>query len=301
MMVITRIWCVYMNKFLISLSLTFAVSLSLACSEKPVSRVAAVFDPNQPTTKLDLDDPHCSGISQVFSQHGFGTAVAISPSKWLTNSHVLGNCETKHCKDPLTLEGQRLELIKRRDSYDYAILAAPAERGSYWEPIAYQRTSRAYLILKDENGTGCHRSMTMDVSELEENGIPAFGYRINTLPGNSGAPLFNEDGNLIGIHAGVLPDRSANFSIPISLILNNLDLDPVSEFKDILDSFETHGTRQSKRDLLRIVEESRGDCNTLGLLRQHLDASKKRADLVKYFQISKKLSLDHLIQEICQT
>jgi V8-like Glu-specific endopeptidase len=165
-----------------------------------------------------------------------GTAFLISDWVAVTNHHVLDspdaaaatamefNYEYDEDGDerrgqPLEFDPDRLFLNERRDGQmDYAVVAvkpvrgAPPAKGRGFLPLIAERG-------KAQNGdplnlihhpAGMRKRITVRESRLLGVDEHTLHYSGDTLGGSSGAPVFNDQWEVIGLHFGGKPKRDAN-------------------------------------------------------------------------------------------
>ena len=166
-------------------------------------------------------------IPHNFKEHGLGSGVIVSPDGYImTNNHVVGHADEIHVtlmdkreftakvvgKDPKT----DLALIKINTNQElpYAVLgdSTKADVGDWvlaiGSPFGFNLTVTSGIISAKGRALGGNYD---DFIQTDAS--------IN--PGNSGGPLFNTDGQVIGINTAIYSSTGSNagigFAIPITL------------------------------------------------------------------------------------
>jgi serine protease Do len=165
--------------------------------------------------------------------HGIGSGFIISPDGYiLTNAHVVADAQTVTVKLTDRREFSAKVVGVDRPS-DVALIKIPATglpavrfgdlsriRPGQWviaigSPFGYENSVTAGVI------SGTARTLP------DENYVPFIQTDAAVNPGNSGGPLFNLDGEVIGINAQIFSRTGGymgmSFAIPIDLALNVKD------------------------------------------------------------------------------
>ena len=171
-------------------------------------------------------------VVSVSRQGGFGSGVLIrSNGTLLTNAHVVGNARTVEIG---LADGRRLpgQVLGRDVELDVAVVriaindAPAAAIGNSDQLLAGQ------AAIAIGNPLGLERSVTVGVVSAvnrSPRGFPIEGL-VQTdaaiSPGNSGGPLLDSQGRVIGINTAIITERGANglgFAIPINLAADIAD------------------------------------------------------------------------------
>ncbi|HVN89646.1 MAG TPA: DegQ family serine endoprotease [Candidatus Binataceae bacterium] len=179
-------------------------------------------------------------IPHNYKEHGLGSGVIISPDGYiLTNNHVAGHADEIHVtlmdkreftakvvgKDPKT----DLALIKidtAKQALPYATLghSANAEVGDWvmaiGSPFGFNLTVTSGIISAKGRALGGNYD---DFIQTDAS--------IN--PGNSGGPLFNTQGEVIGINTAIYSSTGSNAGIGFAI--------PIDLAKQIVEQLKSHG------------------------------------------------------------
>ena len=162
-----------------------------------------------------------------------GSGVIISADgEVLTNHHVVENAQEIRCQ---LNDGQNLtaELIGSDKDLDVALLKLQLPDGIATVPSAHLRTSRCKegdTVMALGAPYGMVRTVTMGIISSSRRVIPGQGTLYNTwyqmdaaiFPGNSGGPLIDIQGNVIGLNTLGLAGKGMGFALPSFVILDIL-------------------------------------------------------------------------------
>jgi serine protease Do len=166
-------------------------------------------------------------LPHEFKQHGLGSGVIISPDGYiLTNNHVVGGAEEIH----VTLMDKRefkAKVIGKDPKTDIALIKIDTKQPL---PVAglgdSDKTQVGDWVIAIGNPFGF--SLTVTAGIVSAKGRMLGGNYDDFIqtdasinPGNSGGPLFNTDGQVIGINTAIYSRTGTNagigFAIPIDL------------------------------------------------------------------------------------
>jgi serine protease Do len=184
----------------------------------------------------DADDP----LSQFFRHyqqapehapptHGIGSGFIVSPDGYvLTNAHVVADASEVTVK--LT---DRREFVAKVIGVDKRSDVALIKIAATGLPIVHfgdsSKLRPGQWVIAIGSPFGFENSVTAGVVSatarpLDENYVPFIQTDAAVNPGNSGGPLFNVDGQVIGINAQIYSRTGGymgmSFAIPIDLALN---------------------------------------------------------------------------------
>lgn len=170
-----------------------------------------------------------NSVATVFAGTGHGSGFLISDNLLLTNHHVVGESKAVNVKF-----GNGVELIgnviSSNSARDVALVKLDAVMPKYFNLITTipDVGSEVYAI-----GTPLEQNLSSTVSKgivsgiREENSKSFIQSDVNIRPGNSGGPLIDKNGNVVGIAVSGLVinqvSQGINFFIPINDALNVLN------------------------------------------------------------------------------
>lgn len=162
-------------------------------------------------------------IPPEFEQTSEGSGVIISADGYiLTNRHVIDGAD----KIEVTLfDGRSFEgkVIGSDGRDDLALVKVESDTDLPVAPLGDSDKARAgEWVMALGNPLGFEYSVTVGVVSGVGRALPStnFANFIQTdaaiYPGNSGGPLFNLAGEVIGINTAVIPDTNLGFAVPIN-------------------------------------------------------------------------------------
>jgi S1-C subfamily serine protease len=171
-----------------------------------------------------------SAVVTVFAGNGHGSGFAISDDLILTNNHVVGSSNSVRIRLDSDIEiiGK---VIASNSSRDVAVIKLDATLPSHFNV-------RKELPNIGEDvyalGSPLEESLKSTLSKgivsafREENKLNYIQSDVNVNPGNSGGPLIDKNGNVVGITVSGYSINKApqgiNFFIPINEALSTLNL-----------------------------------------------------------------------------
>jgi serine protease Do len=195
-------------------------------------------NPGNPGEPGDSDDP----LSQFFRHfqmpapgqhappmHGIGSGFIVSPDGYvLTNAHVVDDSAevTVKLTDRREFVAKVVGVDKRSDVALIKIAATGLPTVRFGDS---SRLKPGQWVVAIGSPFGFENSVTAGVVSatarpLDENYVPFIQTDAAVNPGNSGGPLFNVDGQVVGINAQIYSRTGGfmgmSFAIPIDLALN---------------------------------------------------------------------------------
>jgi serine protease Do len=164
--------------------------------------------------------------------HGIGSGFIISPDGYvLTNAHVVADASevTVKLTDRREFVAKVIGVDKRSDVALIKIAASGLPTVRFGDSA---RLRPGQWVIAIGSPFGFANSVTAGVVSatarpLDENAVPFIQTDAAVNPGNSGGPLFNVDGQVIGINAQIYSRTGGymgmSFAIPIDLALNVKD------------------------------------------------------------------------------
>jgi serine protease Do len=164
--------------------------------------------------------------------HGIGSGFIISPDGYvLTNAHVVADASevTVKLTDRREFVAKVIGVDKRSDVALIKIAASGLPTVRFGDS---SRLRPGQWVVAIGSPFGFANSVTAGVVSatarpLDENAVPFIQTDAAVNPGNSGGPLFNVDGQVIGINAQIYSRTGGymgmSFAIPIDLALNVKD------------------------------------------------------------------------------
>jgi len=178
-------------------------------------------------------------IPHNFKQHGLGSGVIVSPDGFiLTNNHVVGDAteirvrlsDQREFKAKVIGKDEKTDLalikIDTKDSLPYASLGnSDAMEVGDWviaigNPFGFSLTVTSGIVSAKGRALGGNYDNFIQTDAS-----------IN--PGNSGGPLFNTEGEVIGINTAIYSSTGTNAGIGFAI--------PIDLAKDIMDQLKEHG------------------------------------------------------------
>jgi serine protease Do len=178
-------------------------------------------------------------IPHEFKQHGLGSGVIVSPDGYiLTNDHVVGGAEEIH----VTLMDKReftAKVIGKDSKTDLALIKIDSK-----EPLPSaalgdsDKTEVGDWVIAIGNPFGF--SLTVTAGIVSAKGRILGGKYDDYIqtdasinPGNSGGPLFNTEGQVIGINTAIYSRTGTNAGIGFAI--------PIDLGKNVMDQLKAHG------------------------------------------------------------
>lgn len=171
-------------------------------------------------------------VVTVLTGEGHGSGFFISPTLLLTNHHVAGG--TKRVKLKF-VDGTEIYATVLRSRADRDVALLEVETGSY-EAIPIRGagvniTEEVYAVGSplDESLSGTVTRGIVSQIKRDERGQALIQADASVQPGNSGGPLLDKDGNVVGIAVAGMVDQAdssvgINFFIPIGDALTKLNI-----------------------------------------------------------------------------
>lgn len=144
-----------------------------------------------------------AAIVQVFCPAGTGTAFRISETKYVTAKHVVMD-------EGCVVNGEMITAVDRSDASDYATFQGPASKSVLKVSCRGFSAKRTYLAV----GHGLGLELKMQIPWIATDYVND-GYRTflgEGIPGMSGGPVLNKDGEAVGIVNLRWPARSRSLS-----------------------------------------------------------------------------------------
>jgi serine protease Do len=178
--------------------------------------------PDDPNDGNGLPESHPE-IPPEFQQMSEGSGVIISEDGYiLTNQHVIDGAETI----TVTLfDGREFDgtIIGSDGRDDLALIKVVPDEALPIAPLGDSEEIQAgEWVMALGNPLGFEYSVTVGVVSGKGRELPASNFAdfIQTdaaiYPGNSGGPLFDLAGEVIGINTAVIPDTNLGFAVPIN-------------------------------------------------------------------------------------
>lgn len=177
-------------------------------------------------------------IKVTDDEQTFGHATGFfidSSGKILTNKHVVFNSETNENYKSIYVrlatqeDYTRAEVIKISDTDDLAVIKVDFKNTKYFRLASSVNNGEGIFTIGNPNGFGL--SFSSGVVSINSRNVIYNGKTINAIQtslvineGNSGGPVFNKDGKIVGIVSFRLKDKDGNiiqgccFAIPVEKI-----------------------------------------------------------------------------------
>lgn len=162
--------------------------------------------------------------------HSIGTAFAIGPNRFLTAAHVLLTSRDS-LWGPLSLRDaaghvyaiDRVEKFALRRDFAVVSLVAPPGGAATLPVDPRPAINGAVYAVGNALGAGVVARAGLLTSQTPEPQSGAWNwlrFSAAVSPGNSGGPLLDGDGQVIGLVLGQSPEANLNFALPISEVVN---------------------------------------------------------------------------------
>ncbi|WP_164928874.1 S1C family serine protease [Gloeobacter violaceus] len=186
---------------------------ALAVAALPLNFPAALlaFDPEE-TTTIDVYDRTSRAVVSIRTSGGIGAGAIIDPrGVVITNNHVVRGSTRVQVQ---TADGRvypgAVRALDRRN--DLAIVDIRPERPLPSIDLARSSARVGQRVYAIGNPFGLDRTLTVGIlSRIAPNGDLQTDAALN--PGNSGGPLLNSDGEIIGINKAILSRTGGNVGI----------------------------------------------------------------------------------------
>jgi serine protease Do len=174
-----------------------------------------------------------------FKQHGIGSGVIVSPDGYiLTNYHVVGHADAIN----VTLMDKReftAKVVGKDQKTDLALIKINAR-----QPLPYASLGDSHEVQVGDwvvaigNPFGFNLTVTAGIVSAKGRALGgSYDSFIQTdasiNPGNSGGPLFNTQGQVIGINTAIYSSTGSNAGIGFAI--------PVDLAKSVMEQLKAHG------------------------------------------------------------
>jgi serine protease Do len=162
--------------------------------------------------------------------YSLGTAFAIGPDQFLTAAHVMWGLSVESQYDEVMLrdrEGKVYSIDKitkysdHRDFVGFSLKGKKAEQ--YFTPNGRPKLNAKVYAVGNALGEGIVLRDGLYTSNTPEEMDGAWQwvrFSAAASPGNSGGPLLDEEGKVIGIVLGKSENENLNYALPIAEVLN---------------------------------------------------------------------------------
>lgn len=158
----------------------------------------------------------------------FGTAFAIAPNRWVTAAHVLCGAVEGSLGAPLLRGGDgklfaidKIEALSLREDFVVFSIRDGAKHTNL-EPQQHYKIGGQVYAAGNALGQGIvirDGSLTSETPEERSGEWKWLRFSAAASPGNSGGPLLDEAGKVIGVVLGKSPNENLNFALPISRVI----------------------------------------------------------------------------------
>lgn len=229
-----------MNPYLIALiallsSLTSALAERPYYNDLPVPETLKDIQAIEKSLKAALPKTRAATVS-ISLDGGFGSGVIISKEGLiLTAAHVSGKVGRE--LTVITEDGRRVKAVSLGlvSTTDCAMMRIIEEGDKPWPFVEYDQEKTSKLgdwvfALGHLGGFDKERGVVVRIGRLIKMGDDTLGTDCQLLGGDSGGPLFNMNGLLVGIHSRVAKNKQGNMHVPMQEFLRNWDAMLASEF-----------------------------------------------------------------------
>jgi len=161
-----------------------------------------------------------------------GTAFALSGKEFATAAHVLNLSATSHFKAPLMrdIKGNVFQIdkvVKYSSRRDFVVFTVKGKQDSeYFETNQTPEIGEKVFAVGNALGQGVairdglHTSNTPEEIDGKWNWIR---FSAAASPGNSGGPLLDKNGKVLGVILSKSPNENLNYALPISEVKKDYD------------------------------------------------------------------------------
>ena len=269
------------------------------------STAAGVFGGAAAWSAVAADSPLRQQIFSITVPKGVATAFAVSPTRVLTNAHVVAACGTlSPC--PVTLTDAQgtshpLYLVRERPVLDYVLLESNTTLTETPLTLATQAPAQGEAITIPEwplvNGPGTDPVFVEETGTIDGfgtwQGVQVMLDHVNTVGGGSGSPLIDAQGNVVGLHKGVSSQYAANQALVITDVAASMS----RSFSDDVDWFfalrATAPASEMTEDVAALYFEAlrTGDQAGFAHLLQVLRQAPQLQDIEAFFKLGLQLDL----------
>lgn len=168
-------------------------------------------------SRLALGAQRARSVAKLVTPRGCGTGFLITPNRILTNHHVFPDSTTAAGSRAIfnyerTPEGKEApveefelspgEYFRANADDDWALVAVKGEPGLRWGHIELTRAKveRGDLVNIIQHPGGAPKQVSLSFDVVAYVGQGRVQYLTDTLPGSSGAPVFDERWNVVALH-----------------------------------------------------------------------------------------------------
>jgi serine protease Do len=161
-----------------------------------------------------------------------GTAFAIGPNTFVTAAHVLGACVGAQFGAPGIRDSDNHvyvidKVLKYSDHEDYAVFSVQSPPAvTPLVPNARTAADDAVFAVGNALGEGIvirDGLLTSFTPEAQDGKWKWLRFSAAASPGNSGGPLLDAQGRVIGVVEAKSPSENLNYALPIDNVLNGSD------------------------------------------------------------------------------
>ncbi|MGL4368841.1 MAG: S1 family peptidase, partial [Spirochaetota bacterium] len=162
-----------------------------------------------------------------------GTAFAVSPTEFMTAAHVLSLSTETQAPGLFIRDRNRnvfeLDQIKKySNDRDFAVFTVKNRSGGKFLPFAKKDAEMNIAVYAAGNAYGegviiRDGTLTSRTPEDENGRWEWLRFSAAASPGNSGGPLLNAEGEILGVILGKSPNENLNYALPVSLVLKSPD------------------------------------------------------------------------------
>lgn len=189
-------------------------------TEQPPTQVQEMpLEPIQPAPSAPIYEQVNPAVVTVYGAYGLGAGMILrSPGLVLTNKHIVDNFATVKVKmaDTGLYEGKVVDFDLR---YDLALIQIQQPHlnlptVTLANAVNLTKGDRVYAIGSPGGRAGTLTQGTF--TRITEHGSLQTSSGL-LQPGNSGGPLLNEQGQVVGVNKGLLPDNSG-LATPVTAV-----------------------------------------------------------------------------------
>ncbi|MGB7573213.1 MAG: serine protease, partial [Thermodesulfobacteriota bacterium] len=195
--------------------------------------VYEVVEPKPTTDSLQYEKPLPMDLLpysvRTDKYYSIGTAFAISPSEFVSAAHVMNLGSGSQFKEIFLRDregkvysiGQVLKYSKNRDFIVFSLLNAKAK--GFLPTNKNPRVNQKVYAVGNALGEGIvirDGLYTSDTPEEEAGEWKWIRFSAAASPGNSGGPLLDQNGKVIGIVLRKSPNENLNYAVPILEVIN---------------------------------------------------------------------------------
>lgn len=168
-------------------------------------------------------------IVQIATPYSVGTGFYVAAYDLIiTNEHIVRDNQ-KVVIDGDAFPRQLVDVLFVDENFDIAFLQVPTEHQMPSVNLRVKSEAKVgELVIAFGHPLGQEHQLkqgSIDSIEYNENGIDYYHHSASLSPGNSGGPLFDLDGNILGVNTFLIQSGfSKGYTLPIAKLISSIDV-----------------------------------------------------------------------------